>query len=338
MLKHDSPDALSGFTFIDLFAGIGGFRYAMGSFGAECVFSSEWDKHAAAAYEENHGEKPFGDITKIAAKDIPKMDAICGGFPCQAFSISGNQKGFDDVRGTLFFDIIRIAEFHRPKILFLENVRNLETHDGGKTISTIHDHITRLGYKFHCQVLSASNYGIPHARERIFIIGIRNDIDPGLFHFPPPPNADVALEDVLLPESETLKYRIDMSKFKHKYFGIPTSRALIPIRIGQIKKGRQGERIYHPKGHAITLSSGGGGIGAKTGMYMTRENVVRRLAPRECARLMGLPETFKLVSDNQTYRQMGNGVVIDVLQHIILSLLEQVDLWQHQQSEHVRTE
>ena len=156
--------------FIDLFAGIGGFHQAMTSFGSECVFASEWDKYASIVYETNYSLKPFGDITKITEQEIPPHDILCGGFPCQAFSISGKQRGFDDVRGTLFFDIARIAKHHQPKILFLENVRNFEKHDDGKTLKKVLETLNKINYDCYHKVLNARHFGLPQNRERIFII------------------------------------------------------------------------------------------------------------------------------------------------------------------------
>ena len=147
---------LKELSFIDLFAGIGGFHQALTHFGAKCVFASEWDKNAAHTYYENYDIKPFGDITKINEKDIPHHDILCGGFPCQAFSVSGKQKGFDDSRGTLFFDIARIVKYHKPKLLFLENVRNFEKHDNGNTLKVVIKTLDNLGYNVKYKVLNAS--------------------------------------------------------------------------------------------------------------------------------------------------------------------------------------
>jgi DNA (cytosine-5)-methyltransferase 1 len=317
-------------SYIDLFAGIGGFRFAMEPFGARCVFSSEWDKHAADTYEANHGERPAGDITKIDENDIPSHDMICGGFPCQPFSVNGNQEGFGDVRGTLFFDIVRIAKRHRPKVLFLENVPNLETHDDGRTLRTIQKTMTDIGYHLHYNVLNASLFGVPHARERIILVAFRDDLgqDPNVFAsctfaFPTPSEGDaqkVYLKDVLVDPASAAKYVIS-SKHLRTIKDVPVYPRLAPIRIGMINSGRQGERIYHANGHAITLSSGGGGIGAKTGLYLVGDDV-RRLTPRECARIMGLPESFVLnESDSQCYRQFGNGVVVNVLSAVMSNIV-----------------
>lgn len=312
---------LSSFTFIDLFAGIGGFHKALTSFGANCVYASEFDLFAANIYQKNYGIKPFGDITKIKSEDIPSHDILCAGFPCQPFSISGKQKGFNDTRGTLFFDIARIVDFHHPKIIFLENVANFEKHDNGQTLKIILQTLEKLNYSVYYEVLNASNLGIPQNRKRIYIIAFHKTLKITKFRFPTHSDNYSSLENLLQPDEDTadfLIYRDDMqlenkSIIPDMYGNYPQC----PIRIGKVGKGGQGERIYHPKGHAITLSAYGGGIGAKTGLYYIN-NKLRKLTPRECARLMGYPDSFIIDENkNQAYKQFGNGVVIDVLQHIL---------------------
>ena len=316
---------LENYRFIDLFAGIGGFRIALESFGANCVFSSEWDKYAQKVYESNFGELPEGDITQISENDIPNHDILCGGFPCQPFSISGKQKGFDDIRGTLFFDIARIVEHHQPKVLFLENVRNFETHDEGKTLKIVKSTLKDLGYTVFHKVLNASYFGLPQNRERVYIVCFRNDLEIEKFNFPKEQNIPIKLKDILLSDSKTEKYRIERNDINLRtdvlipgdIFG---NYPLAPIRIGEINKGGQGERIYHELGHAITLSAYGGGIGAKTGVYLINGKI-RKLAPRECARLQGYPDSFILdSSDNQAYKQFGNSVPINVLKAILKNI------------------
>lgn len=314
---------LSSFRFIDLFAGIGGFHYALSSYGAQCVFVSEWDAHAASVYSRNFGLQPQGDITKIDEKEIPAHDILCGGFPCQAFSVSGKQKGFEDTRGTLFFDIARIVKHHNPKALFLENVKNLAQHDGGKTLQVIIATLKELGYSVFSKVLNASNFGLPQNRERIYIVAFRSDIDSSAFCFPSPPNTPVCLVDILenKPDNAKVIIRDDIEIYKEYlperslFDGITLLNK--PIQIGKVNKGGQGERIYHPLGHAITLSAYGGGVGAKTGLYLVDGNI-RKLSPRECARVQGFPEEFVVhESSTQAYKQFGNSVSINVLQYIV---------------------
>lgn len=169
------------FTFIDLFAGIGGFHQAAKELGGECVFASEIDKHACKTYEANHGIKPHGDITKIDAKDIPHHDILFAGFPCQSFSVAGKRLGFEDTRGTLFFEIVRILKEKQPKMFLLENVKGLKSHDNGKTLAIILDTLKSLDYNVHCNILNTKDYGIPQNRERIFFVGFK---EPQPFQFP----------------------------------------------------------------------------------------------------------------------------------------------------------
>ncbi|HOS83443.1 MAG TPA: DNA (cytosine-5-)-methyltransferase [Bacteroidales bacterium] len=319
---------LTNFKFIDLFAGIGGFHYALSSLGAKCVFASEWDSFAAETYSQNFKLKPKGDITQISANEIPPHDILCGGFPCQAFSISGKQKGFDDIRGTLFFDIARLVEFHQPKVLFLENVKNLSQHDGGKTLKIIEKTLKDLNYTVFHKVLNASNFGLPQNRERIYIVAFRSDIKSNKFNFPKPPNPPVCLLDIIesSPFNAKIIERNDIEIYK-EYIpqkNIFNEMTLLnkPIQIGKVNKGGQGERIYHPLGHAITLSAYGGGVGSKTGLYLI-DGKIRKLSPRECARIQGFPDSFILNKfDSQSYKQFGNSVAINVLQNILLEIIK----------------
>ena len=307
---------LDGMTFIDLFAGLGGFRLALESLGAKCVYSNEWDKFAQQVYNDNFGDMPDGDITQVDENTIPNHDILCAGFPCQAFSISGKQRGFEDSRGTLFFDVARIVKCKKPKIVFMENVKNFAVHDGGRTLEVVENTMKELDYSFSYRVLNAVDYGVPQKRERIYMICFRNDIGIEKFEFPKPFKLKKHLEDFLLPESEIPeKYYVNrpdiyMEDKKDNEYSTKT------IRLGIVNKGGQGERIYSTKGIAITLSAYGGGVFAKTGGYMINGKY-RRLLPRECARIMGYPDSYKIIKNtNQAYKQFGNSVVIDVLQYI----------------------
>lgn len=311
--------------FIDLFAGIGGFHIALSSLGGKAVFASEWDKDASIVYENNFGLKPEGDITKISEKSIPNHDILCAGFPCQAFSISGKQLGFEDSRGTLFFDVARIAREKQPKIMFLENVKNLARHDGGRTLAVIKKTLDEIGYDVFDEVLDASKYGVPQSRKRIYIVCFRKDLKVKEFDFPKEENLNKHVMDILLPDVETAKYEIH----RHDVVinrNVKEKLSDIPLRIGIVNKGGQGERIYSPLGTAITLSAYGGGAGAKTGLYRINGKI-RKLAPRECARLDGFPENFKIAEkDSIAYKQFGNSVVIDVLQKIMKNALEKKEV------------
>ncbi len=324
-LDVEGPAPLSGIRFADLFAGIGGFRLAMESLGARCVFSSEWDKEAARVYRLNHGDAPLGDITQIPESEIPKFDALCAGFPCQAFSVSGKQRGFADSRGTLFFDVARIAKSARPQFVFMENVKNFARHDGGKTLEVVEGTMREIGYDFHAKVLNAADYGVPQRRERIYMVCFRQDLKRAPFRFPQPRPLTTSLNDLLLPKRKVSRecfIRRDDYRPTASAPGVASAQPLPPRarKVGIVGKGGQGERIYDPSGVAVTLSAYGGGAFAKTGGYMI-DGKLRKLDTRECARLMGFPDSFKLSpSRHQAYKQFGNSVVVDVLQQILVNI------------------
>lgn len=206
---------LDKFKFIDLFCGIGGFHQAMKSLGGECVFASDIDKHCQNTYEKNYGLKPIGDITKVNERDIPDFDVLCGGFPCQSFSVAGKRLGFDDpTKGTLFFDIIRIMKYHRPKYALLENVKNLSEHDNGKTWNVIYQSLTDIGYSVLKEpvIFSPHYLGIPQLRERVFIMCVRKDIEKELpeFYFNEKNIKSCSMESILLDDSDVdKKYYLD---------------------------------------------------------------------------------------------------------------------------------
>lgn len=308
---------LKNMKFIDLFCGIGGFHLALESFGAECVFASDIDKQAINIYEKNFRIKVSGDITKIKPQDIPEHDIICAGFPCQPFSISGKKQGFNDPNGLLYKQIIRIAKYHHPKLIIMENVKNLESHNKGETLKKILQDFDKAGYVIKNKVLNASDFGIPQARKRLYIVAFRNDIESSQFKFPDGDSRNVKLKDILVQDDSRYDVFInkDYTLTNHK---INKNNKL--IRIGEIGKGRQGERIYSINGHASTLSNQGGGVGGKTGMYIVN-NKLRKLYPRECSRLMGFPDSFILPETlNTNYCLFGNSIVVDVIQAILLNI------------------
>lgn len=311
---------LKNYRFIDLFAGLGGFRLALESLGATCVYSNEWDKFAQEVYNANFGDMPEGDITKVDENLIPDHDILCAGFPCQAFSISGKQRGFEDSRGTLFFDVARIVKAKKPKIVFMENVKNFETHDGGRTLEVVKNTMLELGYTFFYKVLNSVNYGVPQKRERIYMVCFRNDLEINDFDFPKPIKLNKHVEDILLSDEEMVK-NLYITRSDIYYNGIEDNHySDKPIRLGIVNKGGQGERIYSTKGIAITLSAYGGGVFAKTGGYLVNGRP-RKLHPRECARLMGYPDSYIMAKNkNQAYKQFGNSVVVDVLQFIAIQI------------------
>ena len=318
--------------FIDLFAGIGGFRIALEKNDSECVYSSEWDKYAQLTYKHNFGEYPEGDITKVDVSKIPDHDILCGGFPCQAFSVSGKQGGFNDTRGTLFFDIAKIVKKKKPKVIFLENVKNLGRHDNGRTLNTIENVLNELGYNIFSEVLNSSHYGVPQNRQRIFIIGLKKSYTSKVFKFPTPTFEEIFLDDVLekkvpnhyLVDRKDISFKENNLLFELDLFD--KRKFLRPIRIGTISKGGQGERIYSPKGHSITLSAYGGGIAGKTGAYLI-DNKVRQLTPRECLRVQGFPEDYSFpdeITKSQIYKMCGNSVSVPVIDKIFKKIQETI--------------
>ncbi|REG94312.1 DNA (cytosine-5)-methyltransferase 1 [Algoriphagus antarcticus] len=311
------------FTFIDLFAGIGGFRLGFQEIGGKCVFTSEWNHYAQKTYEANFGEVPFGDITKINESDIPDHDILVGGFPCQPFSIAGVSKknslgrthGFlDETQGTLFFDIVRIIQKKRPKAFLLENVKNLVSHDMGNTFRVISNAIDELRYTFYPMVLDGK-YFVPQHRERIIMVGFDRDhfkgkeefIFPKMPQFPP-----MVVEDILekvVDEKYTLSDKLwdylQRYAAKHKAAGNGFGFGLVNFDgISRTLSAR-----YYKDGSEILIPQEG--------------KNPRRLTPRECARLQGYPENFIIpVSDTQAYKQFGNSVVMPLMKEVGISIFK----------------
>ena len=306
------------FTFIDLFAGIGGLRQAFESSGGKCLFSSEWNKFSQQTYEANFGDVPHGDITEIDENEIPDHDILVGGFPCQPFSLAGvsaknylgREHGFkDETQGTLFFDVCRIIKEKQPSAFLLENVKNLKSHDKGNTFKVIINALEKeLNYDIHYKVIDAGKV-VPQHRERIFIVGFKEPLD---FKFPKLIDKRPVLGDVLedeVDEKYTLKdgtwNALKRHKAKH-----------------QAKGNGFGFNLANKKGIANTLSARYYKDGAEILIDQGKKNP-RRLTPRECARIMGFPEKFKIpVSDNQAYRQFGNAVVVPVVKEIAKAMVK----------------
>jgi DNA (cytosine-5)-methyltransferase 1 len=313
------------FTFIDLFAGIGGFRLGFQKQGGKCVFTSEWDKNSQKTYEANFGEVPFGDITQIDEKQIPKHDILLGGFPCQPFSLAGVSKknslgrkhGFaDETQGTLFYDIVRILKERRPKAFLLENVKNLRSHDKGKTFKIIKEALKELDYITFDKIIDAKSY-VPQHRERIFIAGFNKEYfgESIVFDFPPAPDKEQKLGDILEPNPDD-KYTLTNNLWtylqnyaqKHREKGNGFGFGLAD-RNGTT---RTLSARYHKDGSEILIPQGKG-------------KNPRRLTPEECRSLMGYPDNFIIrnngVSDTQLYRQFGNSVAVpvvaDIAKHMI---------------------
>ena len=304
-----------GKTFIDLFAGLGGFRLALEAEGLQCVFSSDIDRRIRENYRNNFNDDIAGDITAIDADDIPVHDILCAGFPCQSFSTGGKNLGFADVRGQLFYEIIRIAKHHQPKIMLLENVRGLLKNDGGKSIVTIYKALENIGYKITHALLKASHYNIPQGRWRVYFVAIRNDIP---LAFTPPQKVTCTrfLNDILLTPEEIAK--IDPEKIRKTLLReqdeIVIKDALIPsnqaraIPIGHVNKYRQGNRIFHSNGHACTQMSRGENCGWHTGFYMI-DGEVRGLHVIESLRLQGFPDDWSVSDGWKGYSQIGNAII-----------------------------
>ena len=306
-------------TFIDLFCGIGGFRLALESLGAKCVFSCDKDRQARKTYEANFGEEPEGDITTIAADSIPDFNILCGGFPCQPFSIAGKQIGFKDTRGTLFFEIARIIKAKQPEVVFLENVPNLARHDNGNTLRVILDTLDGLGYNVHYQVLNAAYYGVPQIRKRIYFVCFRKDLQVD-FSFPEPTFEDVAVEDYL-EENVDEKYYLDINSITF-YKPDTDVRQLDTYRMGYIGSISQGRRVYGVKGCAPTFVVSARGPAGSTEAYYINGRV-RRLTPYESKRIMGFPDDFIFpVKEERIYQQLGNSVAVPVVRMIAEKIME----------------
>ncbi len=312
------------FKFIDLFAGIGGFRLAFQGLGGKCVFSSEWNHFAQKTYEANFGEVPFGDITKVDENNIPDHDVLIGGFPCQPFSIAGVSKknalgrehGFkDETQGTLFFDIARIIETKKPKVFLLENVKNLVSHDKGNTFKVISKTLKELGYDIHCKVLDGK-YFVPQHRERIVIVGFRSEIFKGKeeFSFPEMPEASHVVEEILQPSVEE-KYTLSDKLWEYLQNYAKKHKA---------KGNGFGFGLAKMDGISRTLSARYYKDGSEILIPQDGRNP-RRLTPRECARLQGYPENFIIpVSNNQAYRQFGNSIVVPLMKSVGKELVNEL--------------
>jgi DNA (cytosine-5)-methyltransferase 1 len=303
--------------YIDLFCGVGGFRVAMGQAAeergmpSECVFSSEIDPDARRAYEANFGEVPTGDIGEVRAEDVPDHDILFAGFPCQAFSIIGDRRGFDDVRGTLFFDIARILKEKRPKAFVLENVKQLRSHDGGRTISTIMRTLAELGYHAEHRILNALDFGVPQKRERVFIVGFR---EPRRFDWPGGNGKAASLEEIL---------EGDVPAFYHASPKIRESR----------KAKREGKPA--PAGMTVWHENKGGNVSAHPFSCALRAgasynyllvNGERRLTEREMLRLQGFPESYEIVCGYAaTRKQAGNSVAVPCVKAVIHAVLDSLE-------------
>ena len=298
--------------FIDLFCGIGGFRVALQKKGHECVFSSDIDTKAQAAYKENFNELPSGDITQIPPNKIPAHDILCAGFPCQPFSISGKHKGIDDLRGKLFYEIVKIAEKHKPKIMLLENVKNILTIDNKKVIKIIEKEITSLGYQIFYNVINASMHGIPQKRERVYFVCLKKGEGMN-YSLPEASNKKIYLQDIIMDNKHCQDLIVNRKvTFQNKDV---TTNELKPIRVGYVNKARQGERVYSIMGHSVTIAATTGGVGSNTGLYLV-DGKIRRLHIEECKKIMGFNKNHKLSDGREGYKQLGNAVMPPIIEKV----------------------
>lgn len=327
------------FEFVDLFAGIGGFRIAMQSLGGKCVFTSEWDEQAKKTYSANFGEVPFGDITKEDTKKfIPdNFDVLCAGFPCQAFSIAGKRGGFEDTRGTLFFDVAEIIQRKQPKAIYLENVKGLYNHDKGRTLKTILSVLRNdLGYYVpEPKILNAKDFGVPQNRERIFIVGFRKDLEIDSFDYPKPFNTNITFEEIKEKDVVSVKYYLSETylntlinhKKRHESKGNGFGYEIIPddgianaVVCGGM--GRERNLVFDDRLQDFTPVTNIKGRVNRKG--------IRKMTPREWARLQGFPDNFIIpVADASAYKQFGNSVAVPAIKatanEIIKKLSKNVD-------------
>ena len=324
------------FTFIDLFAGIGGFRIAMQNLGGKCIYSSEWDAQAQKTYLANYGEVPFGDITKESTKQyIPDgFDILCAGFPCQAFSLAGKRRGFEETRGTLFFDVAEILRRKRPKAFFLENVKGLMIHDKGKTLDTILN-VLRNDLDYYVpdpEIVNAMNFGVPQHRERIYIVGFRKDMKVRSFKYPEPTDKTKRFIDIREDREVSPKY----------YLSTQYQQTLIEHKKRHESKGNGfGYEIISDDGVANAIVVGGMGrernivIDNRLTNFTPVTNIKgeinhdgwRRMTPREWARLQGFPDSFIIpVADASAYKQFGNSVAVPAIQATAEQIIKRVKL------------
>ena len=323
------------FTFIDLFAGIGGFRVAMQNLGGKCVYSSEWDEQAQKTYFANFGEVPFGDITKEAVKQyVPDdFDVLCAGFPCQAFSLAGKRRGFEETRGTLFFDVAEIIRRKQPKAFFLENVKGLKIHDKGRTLETILK-VLREDLNYFVpepEIVNAMNFGVPQHRERIYIVGFRKDMNVNSFKYPKPTDTNKKFIDIREEKPVSVKY----------YLSTTYQQTLINHKKRHESKGNGfGYEIIPDNGVANAIVVGG--MGRERNIVIDKRlkdftpvtrikgevnrDGWRKMTPREWARLQGFPDNYIIpVADASAYKQFGNSVAVPAIQATANEIIKRIE-------------
>lgn len=306
-------------TFIDVFGGIGGFHLGLAQCGLECVFACDKDPRCRATYLLNHGILPAPDIYRVREEEVPAHDMECFGLPCQAWSKSGSRGGKSDPRGVLHLEMLRLVGHHRPKVVLAENVPQFLSLDGGPAFREIVEALVGWGYVVHHEVLNASGFGVPQNRQRLYIVAIRKDCLREPFRFPSPAEHHVELASILEPPDATYKASTTIKEYRR----VPLDKVRWDkigkglIKLGDINDNTQGDRIYSPRGHSVTLTASTGGWGAGMGLYEV-DGVIRRLTAREAARCMGFPESFRfLCAPRIAGSQMGNAVVVNVVAAIV---------------------
>ncbi|MBS7137336.1 MAG: DNA cytosine methyltransferase [Streptococcus sp.] len=313
---HNHKDNVDSLTFIDLFAGVGGIRKGFEDKNTKCVFSSEWDKFSVKTYEANYGDIPFGDITKIDERDIPRHDVLLAGFPCQPFSNIGKREGFGhETQGTLFFDVLRILKYHMPKMFLLENVPGLLTIQNGETFKIILDNLEELGYSVFFDVLDAQNFGLAQVRKRVVIVGFHPDLNVSTFAFPQGNTENrVPVSSILEnnPKGYSISEHLQQSYLFKKNDGKPQvvdSNSTIQVK------------TLVASYHKIQRLTGTFVKGGDTGLRLFSE--------LECKRLMGFPDDFIIpVSRTQMYRQMGNSVAVPMIREVANAMKEEYQMAQ----------
>ncbi|MCF6340598.1 MAG: DNA cytosine methyltransferase [Sulfurimonas sp.] len=311
LMNNDLLNSNNIYNIIDLFAGVGGIRLGFEqafSNNTNFVFSSEIDKHAQKTYSDNFKDIPHGDITQIDEKDIPSHDIILAGFPCQAFSVAGYRKGFEDTRGTLFFDVARIAKYHKPKVLFLENVKGFVGHDNGNTFKIVKKTLEDLGYKVYSEVLNSKDYGIPQNRERIYIVAfLDNSVE---FEFPKKIKLSKKIKDCLISDIDEKYYYNNKPLYKRIKDDVIDENSIYQWRRQYV---RENKSKVCP---TLTANMGTGGHNVP---IIKDSKGIRKLTPRECANFQGFPKNYKIskdIVDSHLYKQFGNSVTVSVIESI----------------------
>ena len=308
--------------YVDLFCGLGAFHQSFRNHGGfECVLACDINEKVREIYEANHGVRPFGDIKEMDPDFFPDFELLCAGFPCQPFSIAGNQKGFEDKNGNLFYDILNIVDAKKPKMAILENVKNLKTHDNGRTYKVIERAFLDRGYSFFSKVMEATHYGSPQCRQRIFMVATKL----GEFSFPAKFEKQRLVSSVIYrsdsSEWVSSKYYLVGKKSKPRPF---KPRILFDVHSKETKKGgRQGERVYDIDACGVTICASSGGPGAKTGLYKVG-NKIRRLNTGECLQMFGFPKNYNFcgIGDEQKLFYLGNSIVVNVVDALVPEIIK----------------